>query len=72
MYGIYTNYRSWYFTRYDLHNETLQKVTKDDNLDLFEVSQKFDILDKRDLSLKKEVLCQVTSILEWLIILGMK
>ena len=69
MFGIYTNYRSWYFTRYDLHKETLQKVTMDRNLGLFEVSQKFEILEPRELRLRKEVLCQVTSILEWLIIM---
>ena len=54
------------------HNETLQKVTKDDNLHLFEVSQKFEILETRELKLKREVLCQVTSIIEWLMIMGMQ
>jgi len=80
MYGVHTNYKSWYFTMCNLEIEAAELLNPEQKKivpwqlglqprgeAMFEVSQEFNILDCNTMDIKPGELKKVTRILEWLI-----
>ena len=66
VYGVLTDYRQWFFVRFDLTAELEAAINGDGISRCFEVSRCYELLDQ-DFNVKEDVLGEVIHHIQWLI-----